>query len=45
MNSNYWGIILIPIGLLICFGPALWVTAFGTPDDPNIAKRGEPRDE
>jgi hypothetical protein len=24
-NLAYWGMIVVPVGLLICFGPALWV--------------------
>jgi hypothetical protein len=44
MNSNYWGILCIPIGLVLCFGPALLATVLGVKDDPNIADRGKPRD-
>jgi hypothetical protein len=29
MNSNIWGLIAMPLGVLLCFGPALfaWVKA------------------
>jgi|GEM_PF-2483378 hypothetical protein len=44
MDSNYWGLVLIPIGLVVCFGPALLAAAFHPSEDPNIAERGKPRD-
>ena len=25
LNSNYWGLVVVPIGVLLCFGPALLV--------------------
>jgi hypothetical protein len=29
MDSNYWGLICVPIGIFICFSPALLWAAFG----------------
>jgi len=26
MDPNYWGLICVPLGLLVCFGPALIAT-------------------
>ena len=26
MDTNYWGLICVPLGLLVCFGPALIAT-------------------
>jgi hypothetical protein len=44
MDSNYWGLFIIPVGLIICFGPALLAAIFHPSEDPNIAERGKPRD-
>jgi hypothetical protein len=38
-NLNYWGELVVPVGLLICFGVALWVwlrqeLRAGTKDNP-----------
>lgn len=43
-DINLWGVIVVPIGLLVFFGPALWVAAFGSSDGPNVELRGKPRD-
>lgn len=26
MDTNFWGLICVPLGLLVCFGPALIAT-------------------
>ena len=44
MDSNIWGVLCVPIGILFFFGPALWVAAFGSADGPDVALRGKPRD-
>jgi hypothetical protein len=42
-DNNYFGLILIPIGLVLGFGPALFVAAFGSKDEPDVSQRGKPR--
>ena len=44
MDPNYWGIVMVPIGLVVCFWPALLAAAFWPSKDPNIEERGKPRD-
>jgi hypothetical protein len=44
IDVNMWGIICIPIGLVVCFGPALLAAVFHPSEDPVIAERGKPRD-
>ncbi len=44
MDSNIWGVLCVPIGILFFFGPALWVAAFGSADGPDVTLRGKPRD-
>ncbi|MDB6024500.1 MAG: hypothetical protein JWM68_723 [Verrucomicrobiales bacterium] len=34
MDTNIWGLICVPLGILICFGPALFVAAFGKNEEP-----------
>ena len=34
MDSNYWGLLVVPIGILICFSPALLWAAFGKIEEP-----------
>jgi hypothetical protein len=29
MDPNFWGLICVPLGVAICFGPVLLVAAFG----------------
>ena len=29
MDPNYWGLICVPLGILVCFGPVLFAAAFG----------------
>jgi hypothetical protein len=43
MDPNYWGIICVPLGVLICFGPALIATLFFS-DKTDTSGRGKPRD-
>jgi hypothetical protein len=44
MDPNYWGIVMVPIGVVVCFWPALLAAAFWPSKDPNIEERGKPRD-
>jgi hypothetical protein len=41
MDSNYWGLWCVPLGLVLCFGPALVAAAFFPPDDPDADKHGK----
>jgi hypothetical protein len=41
MDINYWGLICVPIGLLLGFWPVLWVAAFGKCEGINVDKRGK----
>jgi len=34
MDSNYWGLWCVPLGLVICFAPALIATVFTKPGSP-----------
>jgi len=34
MDTNYWGLWCVPLGLFICFGPALIAAALAKPGDP-----------
>jgi hypothetical protein len=34
MDTNYWGLWCVPLGLAICFWPALIATIFTKPADP-----------
>lgn len=35
MDPNYWGLFVVPIGILVCFSPVLITWAFFTkPDEP-----------
>ena len=34
MDPNYWGLWCVPLGLAICFGPALVATLMTKPKDP-----------
>jgi len=43
MDPNFWGIICVPLGVLICFGPALIATLFFS-DKTDASGRGKPRD-
>jgi hypothetical protein len=44
MDINYWGIICVPIGLILGFGPALLAAAFGSSKDVDVESRGKKRD-
>jgi hypothetical protein len=40
MDVNYWGLICVPLGILICFGPALLAAAIaGWRSKPDQDKR------
>ena len=40
MDVNYWGLICVPLGITICFGPALIAAAImGCRSKPNQDKR------
>lgn len=42
MNSNYWGLLCVPLGLLICFGPALIATLMTpAPDEKQDSDKAE----
>jgi hypothetical protein len=43
MDPNFWGIICVPLGVLICFGPALIATLFFS-HKTDTSGRGKPRD-
>lgn len=38
MDPNYWGWFCVPLGILLCFGPVLFVAAFGKSDSPGEDK-------
>jgi len=44
MNSNIWGLLAMPLGVLLCFGPALfaWVKAECQSDPPEKRRDGRP---
>jgi hypothetical protein len=44
MDINYWGIICVPVGLILGFGPALLAAAFGSSKDVDVEARGKKRD-
>ncbi len=41
MDTNYWGLWCVPLGLAICFGPALLAAAFFPIDKSEDEKRGK----
>ena len=41
MDVNYWGLICVPLGIVLCFGPILLVAAFGKNHGANVDKRGK----
>ena len=41
MDTNLWGLICVPLGVLICFGPALYVAAFGKREEPARQKASD----
>ncbi|MDB6023573.1 MAG: hypothetical protein JWQ04_3430 [Pedosphaera sp.] len=41
MDTNYWGLWCVPLGLAICFGPALIAAVLTRPDDSSTDKRGK----
>jgi hypothetical protein len=41
LDSNHWGLICVPLGLLLGFGPVLWAAAFTSPDPSESDKRGK----
>jgi hypothetical protein len=41
MDPNYWGLICVPLGLLLGFAPVLWVAAFGKCEGIDTDKRGK----
>jgi hypothetical protein len=41
MDTNYWGLWCVPLGLLLGFGPALFAAAFHKPDTSEDYKRGQ----
>ena len=44
MDPNYWGLWCVPLGIALCFGPALLVAAFGSNHGINTEERGKKRD-
>jgi hypothetical protein len=34
MDPNFWGLICVPLGIALCFGPVLLVAAFGKSTPP-----------
>ena len=44
MDPNYWGLWCVPLGIVLCFGPALLVAAFGSKHGINVEERGKKRD-
>ena len=44
MDSNIWGLLCVPIGILVFFAPALLTAAFGSNHGINVEERGKPRD-
>ena len=41
MDSNYWGLWCVPLGLVICFTPALIAAALTKPHDSADKKPGK----
>jgi hypothetical protein len=41
MDPNYWGLICVPLGILVCFGPVLVAAAFTKPDKSESEKPGK----
>jgi hypothetical protein len=39
MDVNYWGLICVPLGLVLCFGPALVAAALEKPKNPDADKK------
>jgi hypothetical protein len=39
MDPNYWGLICVPLGILVCFGPVLFAAAFGKSETVETDKR------
>jgi len=39
MDTNYWGLWCVPLGLLIGFGPALVAAALHRPNTPKIEEK------
>jgi hypothetical protein len=40
MDTNYWGLWCVPLGLAICFAPALIAAALTKPRDPANDDKG-----
>jgi hypothetical protein len=38
MDTNYWGLICVPLGIVICFTPVLLVAAFGKSNSADADK-------
>jgi hypothetical protein len=38
MDSNIWGLLAVPVGLIICFWPALLATILTKPKEENLDK-------
>jgi len=41
LNVNYWGLICVPLGILICFGPVLFAWLSGSSKAPGEDNRGK----
>jgi hypothetical protein len=41
MDTNYWGLWCVPLGLALCFGPALLAAAFFPIDKSEDERRGK----
>jgi hypothetical protein len=39
MDVNYWGLICVPLGLVLCFGPALVAAVLTRPEKPDADKK------
>ena len=46
IDDNFWGVLAMPVGLLICFGPVLvaWALAEFREPSPEIAKADDKPD-
>lgn len=41
MDPNFWGLMVVPIGLIVGFFPVLWEWLFGRCEGINVEKRGK----
>lgn len=41
MDINFWGLIVVPVGLTICFFPVLIEWLFGRCEGIDVEKRGK----